>query len=758
MVQDEMIKILDEVELSAIDVNESDIPAIDVAESEVSVIDVREAEAVTIEVDEVLVSLDGDGQQLNHALLNNRETPNQHPIIAIEGLRQELDNIEKLQTIYSDKKQQADYYAWRQDDAHLLPENPYGLFVSICPETNQIQICDGTRDVFGVTVADAAFVGNQEYAQAEGGTKIGRDGNYALVANYGLVAVRRMPSVVVGDYVVPNSRGEAQKSDGNYGYLVTAVSDADGLYALISLATPSTLTQTLADTAKDLSERMTAAEHNITSAVNVANSAYATAQSAKELTDASIESIGGKVNDALGRVEAVEGTVGNLSESVKNACQAAALAKVTAEGAVSSAEAIRSEAVGKANEANVNVNNLIKELEPITTWRDPETGNTGAEYLTTYINDGLATKIEVQAVETKTDEAFSAIEQNAKNIQSLVSTIDKYAVGEYSQSYGLTQDQAKSILKEGYIYIPTIKHDGEHIYNSTEFQLGYYYEWDGEKWMPSASTAVSFSSEFIQGAEATPYWVVTESDVVKDGTTYDLGGLYKWEVDTWVKVAAVADNTLSRAVSNIRQTTNSITAEVSNVKGDVSALDIRVEGAESSLTTLTTWQGEANDYMTAIEQKADENGASIAQVVSAVGKDGEVTASSIVQAINDGKSSVAISGDYINLKGKVTFESFSKETQDKIEADTIDVQIWSSRGNIFKSRDVETTLTCHVFKAGVDITDTLDNSAFTWIKINNDGTQDENWMATPYGNHVNPIQISPNDIFSRAVFTCKVEI
>lgn len=747
-----------------------------VEEVEIQVIDMDEEEMAVIDSDVAFAALGVPNEQLNHALLYNRDEPEQHTIEAITGLRKELDDIYDLKTLYSDKKQQADYYLWH--DENPLAENRDGLFVSMHKATAHnefhsalccIEKCDGNQDVFGVTVAEAAFIGGQTYIEIEktyeNGVEytrkqmINNDCRYGLVVHSGLAGVRCMPSVVVGDYVVPNARGEAKKSDGNYGYLVVSLSEINGVqYAVISLNASSTLGKTTADSVQDLSERMSTAEYNITSVTNVANSAYALAKDAQESADNNSKYTEDKITEAFDKIGAIDKEVGSLTESVIGACENAKWAQVTAESAVSSAEAIRSEAVDKANEANANVNNLIKDLEPITTWSDPETGNTGAEYLTTYINNGLATKVEVQTVETKTDEALSAVEQNAKSIQSLVSTIDKYVIGEYSQAYGLTQEQAKSILPVGIIYVPTIKHEGQYIYNGTEFQLGYYYEWDGERWVPSQSTAVNFSSQYIQGTEATPYWVVTESDVVENSVTYDLGGLYKWENGEWVKVASVADNTLSRAVSAIKQTTNSITAEVSNVKGDVSALDIRVTGAETSLTTLTTWKGEAEDSMAVIEQKADENGASIAQVVSAVGKDGEVTASSIVQAINDGKSSVSISGDYINLTGKVTFSSFDAETKRKIEADSIDVQIWSSRGNIFKSRDVSTILTCHVFSAGVDITDTLPSSAFTWVKINNDGTQDETWSATPYGSNVNAIQISPSDIWSRAVFTCKVEI
>ena len=758
-------------------------------------------DVVEISVEEAIGWAGGDNTI--HDNLAGRDEPDQHPITSITGLRTELDQIEALQTVYSDKKQQADYYMWLQDNTHELPANPYGVFVSIYPDTDKIQICDGSSDVFGVTVANAAFIGNQEYAKAHGATKTGRDGTYCLVSNYGIVGVRRETTVVVGDYVVPNIRGEAKKSDGNYGYLVTALSEVDGVqYAMISLGAPSTLAKIMSDSVQDLSERMSAAEYNITSVTNVANAAYAMAKDAQDNAEKMSQYAHDKIAEAFDKIGDIDAEMLNLSASVVNACETSALAKVIADGAVSSAEAIRAEAVTKANEANAKVNNLIKDLEPVTTWSDPETGNTGAEYLTTYINSGLATKIEVQTVDSKTNEAFTAIEQNAKSITSLVSTIDKYSVGEHSQAYGLTQEQAKSILKTGYIYVPTVKHSGEYIYNGTEFQLGYYYEWDGEKWVPSLSTAVNFSSVFIQGAEATPYWVVTESDIVNGETTYDLGGLYKWENGAWVKVASASNNVVSRAISNISQTATRIEASVQSVKGDVADLELRVDDTETRVTTfashiigdyvsIDTWSEDdkntgkiylANDTnlywyyadgawkstasaseagltgtLATIEQKADKNGASIAQVVSAVGKDGEITASSIVQAINDGKSSVSISGDYINLTGKVTFSSFDAETKRKIEADSIDVQIWSSRGNIFKSRDVSTILTCHVFSAGVDITNTP-GLIFTWEKIKHDGTKDEEWMATPYGNQANAITISNADVFSRAMFNCRVDI
>ena len=55
----------------------------------------------------------------------------------------------------------------------------------------------------------------------------------------------------------------------------------------------------------------------------------------------------------------------------------------------------------------------------------------------------------------------------------LVASIDKYSVGEYSQSNGLTREQAKNILSEGMVYIPT-KHSDTRSHSET-------FSDDGEK-------------------------------------------------------------------------------------------------------------------------------------------------------------------------------------------------------------------------------------------------------------------------------------
>lgn len=733
------------------------------------IIEVTEIESYNIEMAEAFPALEGD-MTYNHALLNNRELSDSHPIMAITGLREELDTIEALKTIYSDEHNVANYYKWN-DAAY----NEYGYFVSIVPGTSEIKICDGT-DIFGVSVDKAGFIGGQDAKAPRE-----RDNHYVLVATSGLVNVRCELEVKVGDHVVSNDKGYAKKSSSDYGYKVLALAEnktTGDTYAVISLGVQADTTNAISVGLQELEGRVDAAETNIVSAINVANQAYNKADevvmSNKEMSD----KVGGVLNEMNNVATIVEGMNTQIAQVQAVSVQARAIA----ESAVTSAESIKKEAVESANNAAAQVGELTKTLEPLTTWTDPETGNSGASYLANYIDNGLATKVEIETVEDDLEHAKSAISQNAKSLQSLVISIDKYSVGEYSTAHGLALDQATSILEPGIIYVPTIQHKEEYSYvddeeiakYEREFVPGYLYRWGelsnglygwitvdkyySEDKLNTSAPSVYFSAEAPSVIGDFGYWY-TNSDAVSEG--YEPYTLYKWEEDNWVAVATLAGNVNNRSVSQIRQTANEIALEVTNARGSAATLGARITDTESEVRTLTAWTKDENGEqynLATIKQTANEAGASVAQVVEAVGSDGKVNAASIITAVNNDTSGVVISANHINLKGAVTFESFDNDTKKQIEADTIDVQIWSNRGNIFKSRDVSSILTCHVFKAGVEITDTLPNSAFRWEKYNNDGILDESWTATPHGSNVNAIQISANDVFSRAVFKCAVEI
>ena len=756
---------------------ENEEPPID-TEVVIESAEVEVDDEIEIEIEETIGWAGGDSTR--HYSLNGRDEPNQHPIGAITGLRAELNEIERIKTVYADKVNVANYYEWEN-----AAYDEYGYFVSLVPSTSKIKICNGS-DILGVSIEAAGFVGGQD-------ANIPRGNNYGLIATSGLVDVRCELEVKVGDYVVSNTFGYAKKADSNYGYRVLALEVKNGVtYAVIALGVQADVTNALGVHLNEVKEQVDANYKNIISAINIANQAYDKAGQVETLN----REMAGKVDDALVDVGKMSTTVENMSAQVQQAQTISAQAKAIAEGAVTSAASMKQEAIDSANNAATQVGELTKTLEPLTTWTDPETGNTGASYLANYINNGLATKAEIETVEEDLGHSKSAILQNAKSLQSLVVSIDKYSVGEYSTAHGLTLDQATSILEPGIIYAPITSHkeiysyvDGETTYEyDREFTPGYLYQWGqlsngrygwitiDKFYNEIADINVSAPSVYFSAYEIAittgddyGYWYTSAKTIYDtDGNItekYEPYTLYKWDVDRWIAVATVAGNVNNRAISQIRQTANEISIEVTNARGSATTLGARIDDTESEVQSLALWSKGGDEdgeqyNLASVVQKADDASASVAQIVEAVGSDGKVSAASIVTAVNSqtGDSFVAIEGKYVNLKGQVTFESFDSDTKRKIEADSIDVQIWSSRGNIFKSGDTSTVLTCHVFSAGVDITSTLLPEAFTWEKVNDDGSKDETWRANPYGNHGNAIQITPSEIWSRAIFNCKVEI
>ena len=92
--------------------------------------------------------------------------------------------------------------------------------------------------------------------------------------------------------------------------------------------------------------------------------------------------------------------------------------------------------------------------------------------------------------------------------------------------------------------------------------------------------------------------------------------------------------------------------------------------------------------------------------------------------------------------------------------DAINVEIDSSAGNIFINGVISTILRCYVYKGGVDIThDNNYSKTYTWKKINIiDGSEISGWIPTPVALEPNAIYIDTNDVDSKAVFQCEVNI
>lgn len=539
--------------------------------------------------------------------------PNQHTIGAITGLREELDSIKKPQTVYANRKYHANYFMWQDS----IPTNAVGLFVAACDSIDKIRVCKSTDDVFGVTVPQAAFVGGQ--------SDIARDHSYGLVINAGLASVQCESDVVVGDYVVPNDRGQAQKSNGKYGYLVTGLKDvpSDVQCVVISLTPSSILAQDMSNAVQDLTGRMDTAEYNIVSTGNVANSAYAMAQDAKESAEISSEYIEEKVADVLGRMDATEDTVENLNTSVESALTNAELAKTTANNAVSAAESIRSEAVTAANNALSEVSAVRQDLEAEIDQINSDLNTTNLELQATKedlsatiddlrldtegamadfkneVADTYATTTQLAAVKTENADAIAAVKQEASDTYATIESVTSLET-ETSKAIAGVQQQA----------------------DTNKASLDAIATWQGE------------TTESIAGVKQTA-----------DKNAADISAIATWKSGVEDEVSSIAsikttadenraaieqlvkkDTELSTTIAGVETTANANKASIESITSWQSKVDPTINSVASikqtaddnaaAIESLTEWQGTTNTSITNIKQQADANGAKIEALVA----------------------------------------------------------------------------------------------------------------------------------------------
>mgnify|MGYP003309608990 CR=1 FL=1 len=229
------------------------------------------------------------------------------------------------------------------------------------------------------------------------------DSHYGLVATSGVVAVRCESEVAPGDYVASNTKGVARKISFDCGYKVVSTYTADStFYAVISLdITADHIVQLGADIV-ELDRRVTINESNILSAANVATQAYNKSLESDSVSQEAVRT----ALEAILKANNSEEASNQANEISSSANTIAAQAKAISESAVISATRIGTEVMDRANDA----------------W-------------------------------AKADEV-------REEAYSLCAKIDKHSVGEYSQAYGLTLEQAQSILEPGMIYVPT-RHSGD---------------------------------------------------------------------------------------------------------------------------------------------------------------------------------------------------------------------------------------------------------------------------------------------------------
>ncbi len=287
---------------------------------------------------------------------------------------------------------------------------------------------------------------------------------------------------------------------------------------------------------------------------------------------------------------------------------------------------------------------------------------------------------------TETDSVLSEVQanvatigaeadENSAKITALVTTSekalalskDKYVVGRYAPTYGYTYSLASGIMEKGTIYVPSETHNES--YSSAEgytihdagtpvsdrtgatileagmtnrydasiidcgspsarvqtggadivFELGYLYTWNGDGWVKGDAVAL-YAEE--QAGEEDELWYcrndITETPEETEirRILYSSGTLYKRVGESWVAVADICNNYAQMAAATIEVQINSIVARVTDTEGDVAALSIKVTEAEANITQLTEWKTSAGVTIAATEAKANANEASIATLAT----------------------------------------------------------------------------------------------------------------------------------------------
>ena len=86
--------------------------------------------------------------------------------------------------------------------------------------------------------------------------------------------------------------------------------------------------------------------------------------------------------------------------------------------------------------------------------------------------------------------------------------------------------------------------------------------------------------------------------------------------------------------------------------------------------------------------------------------------------------------------------------------DAYQLAILSTRGNLFRPDELETTLQVRVYKGGVNVTDQFDAADFRWSRESDNPESDDVWNSYHYSLGGKTIQVTTDDVYRRAVFNC----
>lgn len=525
-----------------------------------------------------------------------------------------LNNLESIKRVYSSENGLGEFRKWNDNNPDWADRS--GYFVKLVGGTDNVDFCTNNDDVYGVSVMRSGFVGGQD------ATDKSDDPLYALVGITGTLRVRTDGTANIGDYVVPNELGIATKSENSCGYKVVS----KGSYATYEYITIAVTPQN--DKINKIYGTMMNTEGSLGNLVLRIEEA-----------ETKVDDMGGKINAAIKDRNELEALINEnkqniavISNEAKGAQETANNAAESANNAVNAATSARDEALAAANEAKeqvtaslTDINGLKSKLEPLETFGvDGKTGIQGLVETVTKNSMDIAT---IQESGTGSGTNLTAITQKIKvidektqkveaSIQHLVVHSDKYSVGAESLSYGLSYEEAASLLKDGDTYVSTSDHtetmektikneDGTETKETIniQFERGYTYTWNAVNTQWAKGDSVSTATTYYDGTNIGDLWFcwqeVEYTDADGNNKTLIPGTLYRWSEDNqWIAIATTDGNYKSRMISSIKQTADGIRSTVASLSGDVSVIDQTVKAVAARVANT---EGDIGSIKVAVE-------------------------------------------------------------------------------------------------------------------------------------------------------------
>lgn len=604
----------------------------------VQIVEIDEPELFTVGTDNAFAAVGEPNTGLNHALLHNRDLPDQHIINSVTGLREELDGIHALKTVESDKRGYANYYMWKDEE---LPADRVGYFVSIHTNDHKISIIrDKDIEVFGVTVDAAGFVGWQEDNP--------RGGECALVATTGVVKVKCASNVVPGNYIMPSGEyGYATSTSKKYGYYVISIDIInDERYAVISLDSAMNqihrLSEDIAEIQTDLrnvaiqaNAAMNAAASNITNSLtpNI-NSALQNSQNALNSSNSAMDAVTNFTDSVNGEIDALKNRVKAVGAQITIAVQEEVQNRVD-------------DLVGGATGSNEDIKKILEDISYIQD--DIDESEKDIEGLKKQIDPLIEFKNE-------THETIAGLVASTEDNTSNLAAISQCLSNDFEIEETWTVDLMSEIDKIFYI-------EDEELY------YYYYYDADEPKWLttPYPSDAglsetiasmrqkineneamvedlVSYSSRDYETLEKWDKYVVVDDfdSAIADTNLiyYDINENKYYQCDfsildenPWVEISAPSE--FKPLTENDEETIyyaedtklyyyydkgwhTSNVMSVANLVKSIALTKQLANKNESSIENITSHIGKSGEYIAAISQKANTNESNISQLTSYV--------------------------------------------------------------------------------------------------------------------------------------------